>query len=92
VTVTGEVFGTEFRRVARKRQNSGIQRDRHTGSLRISKFIRGPEDAAYEKVRDGMYISAQGLVSFNRWLGDIAMEPTALMELPKPERLDGRRA
>jgi DNA polymerase-3 subunit alpha (Gram-positive type) len=88
VVVTGEVFGTEFREVRGNAKIAEFNITDFTGSLRISKFMRGPEDAAYEKIKDGMYLSVQGMVSFNRWLGDIAMEPSAVKELPKPLRQD----
>lgn len=88
VVVTGEVFGTEIREVRGNAKIAEFNVTDYTGSLRVSKFIKGPEDAVYEKISNGMYITVQGMVSFNRWLGDIAMEPTAVKELPKPVRMD----
>lgn len=89
VTVTGEVFSREVRQV---RGDRGTVLDfnitDYTGSLRVSKFLRGDEDKALESITDGMYISVQGFVSFNRWLGDISMEPAAVKALPKPVRED----
>ncbi len=89
VIVTGEVFGAEVREVRGNAKIAEFNVTDYTGSLRVSKFIREPGDAAYENIKNGMYVSVQGAVSFNRWLGDIAMEPYAVMELPKPERRDG---
>ncbi len=88
VIVTGEVFGAEVREVRGKAKIAEFNVTDYTGSLRVSKFLREPGDAAYEKIKHGMYLSVQGMVSFNRWLGDIAMEPYDVMELPKPERRD----
>ncbi|MDD6188930.1 MAG: PolC-type DNA polymerase III [Clostridiales bacterium] len=87
--VTGEVFGTELREV---RNGTAKILDfnitDYTGSLRVSKFLRGEEDAAYEAITDGMYITVQGMVSYNRWHGDISMEPAAVRQDEKPVRKD----
>jgi DNA polymerase-3 subunit alpha (Gram-positive type) len=88
VVVTGEVFGAEVREVRGNAKIAEFNITDYTGSLRVTKFIKAPEDAVYEKISNGMYITVQGMVSFNRWLGDIAMDPIAVKELPKPERLD----
>jgi len=87
--VTGEVFGTELREV---RNGTAKILDfnvtDYTGSLRVSKFLRGEEDAAYEIISDGMYITVQGMVSYNRWHGDISMEPANVRQEEKPSRKD----
>jgi DNA polymerase III alpha subunit (gram-positive type) len=31
----------------------------------VTKFIKAPEDAVYEKISNGMYVTVQGRVSFN---------------------------
>ncbi|MBR6654468.1 MAG: PolC-type DNA polymerase III, partial [Oscillospiraceae bacterium] len=60
----------------------------YTGSLRVSKFLRGEEDAPYEAISDGMYLTVQGMVSYNRWHGDISMEPANVRQEEKPSRKD----
>ena len=87
--VTGEVFGTELREV---RNGTAKILDfnitDYTGSLRVSKFLRGEEDAVYESITNGMYMTVQGFVSYNRWHGDISMEPSAVRLEEKPVRKD----
>ena len=87
--VTGEVFGTELREV---RNGTAKILDfnvtDYTGSLRVSKFLRGEEDAAWEQISDGMYLTVQGMVSYNRWHGDISMEPANARQDEKPVRKD----
>ncbi len=87
--VRGEVFGRELREV---RNGTAKILDFNVtdygGSLRVSKFLRGEEDGAYEAIEDGMYITIQGMVSYNRWHGDISMEPTNVRQDEKPVRRD----
>ncbi len=87
--VCGEVFGTELREV---RNGTAKILDfnitDYTGSLRVSKFLRGEEDAPYETIANGMFMTVQGGVSYNRWHGDISMEPTSIRLEEKPVRKD----
>ncbi|MBO4331289.1 MAG: PolC-type DNA polymerase III [Oscillospiraceae bacterium] len=87
--VAGEIFGLELRDVrggTAKLLSFNITDN--TGSLHVSKFIRDEADRGLLSLKNGMYVSVAGMISYDRWHGDIAMEPSAVKLLPKPERTD----
>ncbi len=89
--VTGEVFGLETRDVRNGTMKIiDFNVTDLTGSLHVSCFLRGedPEQRGLEEIEDGMYITVRGGVSYNRWYGDISMEPNAVRQEEKPSRKD----
>ena len=88
VTVTGEVFGTEVREVRGGSRILSFNITDYEGSLHVSKFLKTPEEKPLESIHNGQYLCVYGDVSYDRWHGDIAMEPRAVQELPKPVRQD----
>ncbi|MBO6011262.1 MAG: PolC-type DNA polymerase III, partial [Oscillospiraceae bacterium] len=95
VSVTGDVFGTEKRTVRGGLRIVEFNITDHTGTLRVSKMLRDPADGVLMDIEDGMYLRVAGTVSFNRWVGDLSMEPVSVCRLTKPVRMDecalGRR-
>ncbi len=89
-TVTGEIFGLELREVRGGTASVlGFNITDNTGSLHISKFLRGEAaEKGLLQLRDGMYVSVSGMVSYDRWHGDISMEPSAVRLMTRPLRED----
>jgi DNA polymerase-3 subunit alpha (Gram-positive type) len=89
VTVEGEVFLAELRTV-RNGTAKIIEFDitDYTGSVRISKFLREDEQSRLQDVEKGMYLKVQGMYSYNRFHGDMSIDPNAVEVLEKPFRMD----
>ena len=61
----------------------------YTGSIKVSKYLRSDDDRSIlEKIRVGDRLSVRGNVSFNRYDGDIAIEPAAIALEPPLLRED----
>ena len=90
ITLRGKVFACESR-VIQKRDAAVLSFDMtdNSGSVRVSKYIRSDGDKSIiDKIKKGMYLSVQGVVSYNRYDEDIALEPTNIVETKKEERQD----
>ncbi len=89
VTVEGEVFLAE-RRTVRNGTAKIIEFDitDYTGSVRISKFLREDEQSRLQDVEKGMYLKVQGMYSYNRFHGDMSIDPNAVEVLETPFRMD----
>ena len=88
VTVEGEVFGREVKEVRGGSHVFSFNVTDHTGSLHVTRFLKAEEGKDLEAVQDGMYLLLSGTVSYDRWHGDIAMEPRNLQLMEKPRRED----
>ena len=85
--VTGEVFGRELREVRGGLRILSFNVTDYDGSLRVSRRLQ-EGDEGLAAVEDGMFVTAAGDVSYDRWHGDISMSPTGVLRLPAPERTD----
>ena len=90
VTVTGDVFEVENRDLPKQKAAVlSFSLTDYTGSIRVSKFLRTPEDKTLlDKIRKGDRLTVRGGVSFNRYEGDNVIEPTAIVLEPSTERMD----
>ncbi len=88
VTVEGEVFGREVKEVRGGSHVFSFNVTDHTGSLHVSRFLKAEEGKDLEAVQNGMYLLLSGTVSYDRWHGDIAMEPRNIQLMEKPVRED----
>ena len=60
-----------------------------TGSIKISKFFRNSDDTGkLKELKEGMYLTVQGSVAYNRFDQDISIEPKCIVLSKKPERED----
>ena len=90
VTVTGVVFEVTSRRI-QKRDAAvlGFSITDYTGSIQVSKFLRRNDDASIlDKIHKGDRLTVRGPVSFNRYDGDISIEPSAIIQEPSVKRMD----
>ncbi len=90
VVIEGEVFGVDSR-LLQKRQAAVLSFcvTDYTGSIHVSKYIRGDEDKAIiDAVRDGMYVTVQGTVGYNRYDEDMSLEPRNIVKGKKALRED----
>ena len=88
VTVEGEVFGREVKEVRGGSHVFSFNVTDHTGSLHVTRFLKAEEGKDLEAVQNGMYLLLSGTVSYDRWHGDIAMEPRNIQLMEKPRRED----
>ncbi|MBQ3405085.1 MAG: PolC-type DNA polymerase III, partial [Oscillospiraceae bacterium] len=90
VTVRGEVFDLEQRSVKNGDAivlSFGLTD--YTGSIRVSKFLADERTKPLaDAVKDGMYLTVSGSVSFNRFEGDISLDPRGIAVSEKPVRTD----
>ena len=85
--VSGQVFGKEMREVRGGRKILSFNVTDFEGSIHVSRFLQ-EGDEGLTAVEDGMFVTVAGDVSYDRWHGDIAMEPRAVLRLPTPKRED----
>ena len=90
VTVRGEVFDVQSREIP-KRSAWLLSFDMTdgTGSIHVSKFMK--DERAGEivgKVKKGMVLTVSGALGFNRYDGDLALEPQSIAVSQKEERND----
>ena len=91
VTVSGRVFGTDSREIA-KRQAAVLSFciTDGTNSVKVSKYLKDsdPEREIVGKIRDGMYLTVSGAVSYNRFDDDMVLEPRHVQtaEAPAPRQ------
>ncbi len=91
VSVTGKIFAMNCREVRSGAFILNFDMTDGTGSVRISKFIQDePTKAAAKTVKEGMTVTCQGSMSFNRFDNDAVLDPRAMAQVPdKPPRTDG---
>ena len=91
VTVEGEVFGREVKEVRGGSHVFSFNITDYTSSLHVSRFLKAEEGKELEAVENGMYLLVSGTVSYDRWHGDIAMDPRNVQLMEKPRREDKAR-
>ena len=88
--IHGEVFDVQNKE--RQKQSAwilGFDMTDGTGSIHVSKFLR--EENAGElvaKVKTGMMLTVAGHLTFNRFEGDLTLEPHSIVVSSKEERRD----
>jgi DNA polymerase-3 subunit alpha (Gram-positive type) len=90
VTVRGEVFDVQSRDIP-KRNAWVLSFDMtdYTGSVRISKFML--DDNAGEivgRIKKGMYLTVAGSLGFNRYDGEVTIDPSGIALATKEVRQD----
>ena len=90
VTVKGEIFSVTSREV-QKRGGYVLCFDMtdYTGSIRVSRYLvdeKLKEEA--KNIKAGMYVMVSGNIGFNRYDGDITLEPVSIAECEKEIRQD----
>lgn len=86
VTVQGHIFSVASREVKSGAFILSFDMTDGTSSVRVSKFIMDDETkTAAQKISDGMDVTVSGVVSFNRFDGDLIIEPRAIATAPKKE-------
>jgi len=91
VHVAGDVFAAEHRYLEkRKAWVLSFCITDQTNSLRVSKFFPDEEQgrAICSQITDGLYLHVRGNTSFNRYDGDLSLEPTDMFLGTKQERAD----
>ena len=90
VTVTGRVFAVTSREVRSGALVLCFDMTDGTGSVRVSKFITDDNmKTAAQTVKSGMYVTVSGTVTFNRFDGDLVIDPKAISTAQAPEpRMD----
>lgn len=85
VVITGTVFETDSREIPKREAAVlSFSMTDYTGSIHVSKYLRTPEEKEIiKKIRKDDRLTVRGTVSFNRYDGDISIEPTAIV-LEKP--------
>ena len=58
-----------------------------TGSIKVSRFLRDtdPTRGILDEIKDGMYLTVSGVVDYNKFDDDIAMEPKNIQLAEAPE-------
>lgn len=90
VIVRGTVFFTDSR-IIQKRDAVVLSFDMtdNIGSIRVNKFIRSDGDKSIvDKIKPGMYLTVQGVVTYDRYYGDISLEPVNIVVSKKARRED----
>ncbi|MBP1737639.1 MAG: polC [Oscillospiraceae bacterium] len=90
VMVEGDVISVEHREL-KKRGAWVVCFDitDYTNSVRVSKFMPGDEaQPILSGVKQGQHLQVQGYLSFNRFEGDMVLEPTGIISAKKAEKQD----
>ncbi|WP_297240186.1 PolC-type DNA polymerase III [uncultured Flavonifractor sp.] len=91
VIVEGDVFAIDHREL-KKRGAWVVSFDvtDYTGSVRINKFFPGDEGKGIvDGVKKGQRLLIQGKLNIDRFTGDMVLEPYAIMETEREQRVDG---
>ena len=91
VHVAGDVFGCEHRFLEkRKAWVLNFCVTDHSNSLRVSKFFQDEEQGREicSRITNGLFLHVRGSTSFNRYDGDLSLEPTDMFLGVKKERED----
>ena len=93
VTVRGEVFAVNSREIQKRGANVlSFDMTDYTGSVRVSKFIDRGEDASItKKVSEGQCLMVRGRPTFDKFLGDMVLEPYTIVTAEMPGREDAAR-
>ncbi len=90
VVVAGSVFGIDSRKI--QKNNAAVlsfSLTDNTGSIHVSKYIRPRDDQSIlEQIHKGDWLIIRGSVAYNRYEGDISLEPAAIVRGKKPQRQD----
>lgn len=90
VTVRGEVFDVQPKEIPkRKAWVLSFDMTDFTGSVHVSKFMLD-ENAGniVSKIKKGMSLTVSGTLGFNRYDGELTLEPTGILRAEKEVRLD----
>ena len=82
VTVKGVVFAVNNREIQKRGANIlSFDMTDYTGSVHVNKFIARGEDASITgKVKPGMCLIVRGRVDFDKFYGDMIIEPATIAE------------
>ena len=90
VIISGVVFEEDSREIPKR--NAAVLSfsvTDYTGSIHVSKYIRSDDEKAIlKKIHKGDRLTIKGNVSFNRYDGDISIEPSAIVLEPPVLRMD----
>ena len=87
VTVQGRVFAVDSREIPKtKAAVLSFCLTDGTGSIHVSRYFRDgdAERGITARVKDGMYLTVQGAVGYNRYDDDISLEPRSIQIAPEP--------
>ena len=89
-TVRGEIFDVQSREIPKaKAWVLSFDMTDCTGSVHVSKFMRDEHAGEIcEKITPGMYVTVSGSIGFNRYDGDLAIDPVSICTAEKPQRMD----
>ena len=90
VTIEGEIFAVSNREI-QKRGASVLSFDMtdYTGSVHVNKFIARGEDASVlGKIKEGMYVTVRGKPDFDKFYGDMVIEPYSISVAERKMRPD----
>ena len=90
VIVEGDVFAIDHREL-KKREAWVVSFDvtDYTGAVRVNKFFPGDEGKGIvDGVKKGQRLLIQGKLNIDRFTGDMVLEPYAIMESSRTERVD----
>ena len=90
VIVEGDVFAVDHKELTkRKAWVVSFDITDYTGSARINKFFPDEEGKALvDGIKVGQHLVVQGKLNMDRFTGDMVLEPYAVMETDKEERMD----
>ena len=89
-TVRGEVFDVKHKEIAKR--NAWVMTfdmTDYTGSVHVSKFLTDKNAGdIVGKIKKGMVLTVSGNLAFNRFDGELTLEPVSIMRAEKEQRLD----
>ncbi len=90
VLVTGEVFAVNSRSTRSGAMVLSFDMTDGTGSVRVTKFITDEATKnAVKEIAPGVSLTVEGMVTINRFDGDLVLDPRAIATAPaKPMRMD----
>ncbi len=90
VTVCGEVFLTDSREIPKRKAHVlNFDMTDYTGSIHVSKFMTEENaKSIIDEIKKGMYLKVSGFVGYNRYDGDITLEPQSIVVAEKEKRVD----
>jgi len=89
-TVRGEIFDVQHREIP-KRGAWVMQFDMtdYTNSVRVSKFLTDPNAGEIvSKIKPGLFVTVSGVLSLNRFDGEMVLEPTGIALTEREKRRD----
>ena len=90
VTVTGRVFACDSREVKNGNVVLSFSMTDNLSSVHVSRFIRKEDEnrSIIGKISEGQWLTVCGTVSYNRYEGDLSLEPVDIQEAEAPKRSD----